>query len=196
MIHITLSKERSLDDPSSDPLKRDRVGFKETMSPIALYDANHGTWVLGPKAWKERYALFTFGGVVRQAVEISSIEKVIHREPTDTRDDRSVIHGTILDEGHPVYDRYVGKTSPVQGVRNPVTYFDDDIDYFDDDIDDAASDSQPCRCGCGGGVVVNKEFLAGHDQTALHARVKQIGTVAEFLDWFDVVRGARPATAD
>jgi hypothetical protein len=188
MIHITLSREHSLEDPSADPLGRDRVGFKETMSPAALYDANHGTWVLGARAWKERYALFTFGGVVQQAVEISSIEKVIHRESTDTRDDRSVIHGTILEAGHPVYDRYVGKASPVQGVRNPVT-------YFDDNIEDATSAGRPCRCGCGG-VVASKDFLPGHDQTALHARVKQIGTVAEFLDWFDIVRGARPATVD
>jgi len=37
------------------------------------------------------------------------------------------------------------------------------------------------------------DFAIGHDQKALHARVAQIGTVAQFLDWFDVVRGNRTA---
>lgn len=71
----------------------------------------------------------------------------------------------------------MGKVSPVQGVRNPVTYVDDE--------------GQPCRCGCGG-LVAGREFLSGHDQTALHDRVRQIGTVSQFLDWFDIVRGNRP----
>lgn len=181
MIHITLAPERFLDDPSTDPLGRDRVGFSEKMSQNALYDANHGTWVLGPRAHKEQYALVTFKGIVRQAIEIDSIEKVTVRESSDTRDDRSVIHGKVLEKGHPVYDTYVNKTSPVQGVRNPVTYF------------DAPVDGRPCRCRCGG-TVSGKDFLPGHDQTALHDRVKQIGTVAEFLDWFDVVR--RPTRAN
>ena len=115
--------------------------------------------------------IVSFGGEVRQAVEIESIEPV-------ERGHRSVVHGTILRAGHPVYDKYVGKTSPVQGMRNPVTYVKDDID------------ARPCRCGCGG-TTSGGDFLVGHDQTALHARVKQIGSVAEFIDWFDVVRGAR-----
>lgn len=114
----------------------------------------------------------SFEGVVRQAIEIESIEPV-------ERGGRSVVHGTILEPGHPVYDRYVGKTSPVQGLRNPVTYFDD------------AADGRTCRCGCGG-TAMKGDFLPGHDQTALHARVKEIGTVAEFLDWFDIVRGNSP----
>ena len=113
---------------------------------------------------------------MRQGIEINSIEKVTWREPTDTRDDRSVIHGTVLEPGHSVYDAYVGKPSPVQSVRNPVIYF------------DAPVDGNPCRCGCGGSVS-SRDFLPGHDQTALHDRIKQIGTVSEFLDWFDVVRG-------
>lgn len=175
MIHITLSAERRLDDPSSDALGRDRVGYAETMSSLALYDANHGTWVLGPKADTERFALFTFKGVVRQAVEIDRLEKV------DTggghQHGRSIIHGRILEAGSPVYDQYVGKTSPVQGVRNPVTYFNENV-------------ASPCLCRCGGSVASARPgFLPGHDQTALHDRVRQIGTVAEFLIWFDIVRG-------
>jgi hypothetical protein len=168
MLHITLGPERPI-DPTKDDLGRDRVGFSPTMSALALYDANHGCWKLGPRATKERYMLVSFEGIVRQAVEIESIEAV-------TRGNRSVVHGEILRAGHPVYDKYVDKTSPVQGVRNPVTYFEDDVD------------GQPCRCGCGGSVM-SRDFLPGHDQRAIHDRINQIGTVAQFLDWFDIVRG-------
>jgi hypothetical protein len=84
------------------------------MSELALYDANHGCWKLGPRADKERYMIVSFEGIVRQAVEIDSIEPV-------TRGNRSVVLGSILRAGHPVFDKYVGKTSPVQGMRNPGT---------------------------------------------------------------------------
>jgi hypothetical protein len=174
MLHITLTPERPK-DPQQDELGRDRVGFSPTMSQPALYDANHGCYKLGPRASKERYMLFSFEGIVRQAVEIDFIERL-----TRGRTDRSVVHGSILRAGHPVFDKYVGKTSPVQGMRNPVTYFEDE------------ADGQPCRCGCGGSVS-GRDFLAGHDQRAIHDRINQIGTVSEFLDWFDIVRGNKPA---
>ncbi len=112
---------------------------------------------------------------LRQAIEIDDIE------PVDTG--RSVVNGKILRSGHPVYDKYVGNESPIQGLRNPVTYIDDD-----------GVDGRACKCGCGDHVA-GRDFLPGHDQTALHARVKQIGTVAEFLDWFDIVRGNKPVDA-
>jgi hypothetical protein len=168
MLHITLGPERTV-DPAEDELGRDRVGFSPTMSDLALYDANHGCWKLGERAAQEDFMIVSFEGIVRQAIEIDSIERV-------ERGSRSVVHGRILAAGHPVYDRYVGKESPVQGMRNPVTYFEDD------------SDQRPCRCGCGG-LVAGREFLQGHDQAAIHQRIKQIGTVSEFLTWFDIVRG-------
>jgi len=31
------------------------------------------------------------------------------------------------------------------------------------------------------------DFVPGHDQKAIHERIARIGTVAEFLDWMDVV---------
>lgn len=171
MLHITLAAQREV-DPTVDELGRDRVGFKDTMSPGALYDANHGCWKLGARATKEQYMVLSFEGVIRQAVCIDRIE------PVGTRG-RSVVHGQVLVPGDAVYDKYVNKESPIQGVRNPVTYFDDDVD------------AAPCRCGCGGSVS-GRDFLPGHDQTALHDRIRQIGSVADFLDWFDVVRGNRP----
>lgn len=174
MLHITLGQERPV-DPAVDELGRDRVGFSPTMSELALYDANHGCWKLGPRAHKEQYAIVSFGGIVRQAIGIEDIEPV-------ERDGRSVVNGNILRAGHPVYDKYVGKESPVQGMRNPITYFDDDVD------------GRPCKCGCAGSVA-GRDFLPGHDQTALHDRVKQIGTVAQFLVWFDIVRGSNQSAA-
>jgi len=47
------------------------------------------------------------------------------------------IMGQILAKGHPVFDAYVGKPSPVSGVRNPVSYI------------DADEDLRRCECGCG-----------------------------------------------
>lgn len=81
----------------------------------------------------------------------------------------------ILVPGHPVHDAYVGKPSPLGARRNPVGYFDTPLD-----------DTQPCECGCGESVK-GMPFLRGHEQTALHQRVKQIGTVAEFIQWFDAL---------
>lgn len=178
MIVITLSPEQSR-DPEAEPLGRDRVGYRDGMTPAELYHANHGTWVIGHNRLYERFALFTFRGEVKQAVEIQRIEKIVFRTKGDARDDRCVIHGKILQVGHPVYDTYVGKPSPLGAGRNPVRYFNSPLDTV-----------HPCRCGCGA-TVTGTDFLPGHDQTALHDRVRQIGTVAEFLDWFDIVRGNR-----
>src|SRR5262245_4407700 len=117
MIIITMGPERRNwphDDP--DPLNRDRTGYSVTMSPGAVYDANHGTWTLGDRAHRERYALFQYDGTVKLAVEISSIDP-------STRDGRSIINGTILAAGHPVHDKYVDHSSPLPARRNPVGYY-------------------------------------------------------------------------
>ncbi len=164
MIHITLGNQRPV-DPAVDDLQRSTVGFAEGMTDAELYEANHGCWRLGARAVKEKFMLATYDGVVRQAVEIETIEPV-------ERGGRSVIHGEILSAGHPVFDKFVGQPSPVQGVRNPITYITDELDQA------------RCRCGCGNGVS-GRDFVPGHDQVAIHARIKQVGTVAEFLDWFD-----------
>lgn len=82
------------------------------------------------------------------------------------------IEGRFLTAGDTVYDVYVGRPTPVASARNPITYF------------DSSHDTRLCGCGCGE-PVAGGWFLAGHDQKALHARVAKIGTVREFLDWFD-----------
>ncbi len=52
----------------------------------------------------------------------------------------------------------------------------------------------PCGCGCGE-EIFSGEFVRGHEQTALHQRVAQIGTIPEFLRWFDAVRAGAEPTA-
>ncbi|MCD0446359.1 hypothetical protein LO763_22345 [Glycomyces sp. A-F 0318] len=166
MIIITIQHDHALDQP--DELGRTRTGYREGMGSGELYEVARGSWKLGERAAGEHYALITFDNLVRQAVEI--------RRLVATVNGRSAIEGNVLNPGHPVYDEYVNKPSPVPSTQNPIRYFDSPIGH------------KPCGCGCGQ-LLASGRFAAGHDQTALHQRVKQIGTVDEFLDWFDAVAG-------
>jgi hypothetical protein len=182
MLHITVTAKKSV-DPDWDGLGRPFVGYEKGMTPDEMYEANHGEWAIGARGQKERFALFSFGRTVIQAVEIESLEltKAFERTPEEKRDDRYTIHGKILGPGHPVFEKYVGKETPVSIARNPVRYF------ADPEFDGGAG--QPCRCGCGE-LTTRGDFIPGHDQRAIHERIARIGTVAEFLDWMDVVRPA------
>lgn len=141
-----------------------------------MYDANHGTWHLGERASRARYALVTFEGTVVQTIAINRIEPVAGTYAGKETSKRSVIHGNVLTAGHPVYDRYAGQGSSIAPQRNPVGYY------------DAPEDHTACLCGCGAPTPGGKDFIPGHNQTALHDRVRQIGTVKEFIDWFDNLR--------
>lgn len=163
MIHITLGAMRPV-EPQEDQLGRSYVGWHESMSDEALFQANRGCWVLGERAEKEQYALLSHDKKVRMAIEIDKLVPV--------SGGRKAIEGRFLEAGHAVYDAYVGEDTPVDSARNPITYF------------DSPHDTRLCGCGCGE-PVAGGWFLAGHDQKALHARVAKIGTVREFLDWFD-----------
>lgn len=170
MIVITLKPAHETPD---DVLGRKWAGYEEGWNPAQIWDAGRGTWVLGARASRERYALLTFRGEVKLAAEITRVYP--------TPDGRYAFAGNPLEPGHPVHDTYVGKPSPVrvEGKRpsqNPVAYF------------DAPEDVTPCLCGCGESLPAGKDFVTGHDQTALYERVKQVGTVKEFIDWFDAMR--------
>lgn len=80
--------------------------------------ANHGYYILGARADRERYA----PNKVVLAVEIASIV------PVPGKPRHRQITGHPLEKGHPVFDSYVGKPSPVAGVRNPVTYIESGLD--------------------------------------------------------------------
>lgn len=43
----------------------------------------------------------------------------------------------------------------------------------------------PCRCGCG--ILTRSVYTVGHDQKILHQRIALIGSVADFIDWFDAL---------
>ena len=75
------------------------------------------------------------------------------------------------------------RRTKVLSGQGPTSPFGDPVRYFDSPFDAGA----PRRCGCAQ-LVTSTDFPSGHDQTALNDRVRQIGTDAEFLDWFDLVR--------
>ena len=162
MLHITLGPARPV-DPNEDELGRSRVGFGEDMDEQELYEANRGCWVLGARAHRQQYALVSFDQVVRQAIAIDRLVQT---------GGRRAIEGRILAAGDPVYDTYVGRPTPVGRVRNPITYF------------EATVGRRLCFCGCGEEVSLGY-FLPGHDQRAIHERIARVGTVVDFLRWFD-----------
>lgn len=142
-----------------------RPGPVEDFSEAELYEAGRGDWVLGARADRETHALISYRGTVRQAIEIDHLE--------DVDGGRRAIVGKVLHAGDPIHDTYVGQPSPVTRARNPVTYV------------DVEEGQRLCRCDCGILLTGPGQFVPGHDQRAVHARIAQVGTVADFLDWFD-----------
>jgi hypothetical protein len=141
-------------------------GWRPGLTDEEVYAAARGRWKLGVRADRERYVVFTAMGIVVLAIEIESISDA---DP----DGRRTISGTILKPGMPVYDKYVGSESPVEKSQNPVQYF------------ESPFDRTMCACGCDGEVPSGRDFLPGHDQKAIHDRVKRVGGVLPFMTWFD-----------
>jgi hypothetical protein len=165
VVVINLASAREV-DRNEDGLGRSVVGWHPGMTDEQLYEAGRGTWKLGSRADRERYALFVGHGIVRGAVEIDRL--TVH-------DDRRAIVGVgekLLGPGNPIYDAYVGKPDPTGShTRNPIRYWDPSSGHV---------------CGCGCGEPTEREFLPGHDQRAIHERISRaFRTVTEFLAWFD-----------
>jgi hypothetical protein len=175
-IHITLSKPVQLDGP--DALGRTYFGYDPSKSQQENWLANRADWVLGERATRERYVLFTEHATrtIVMAAEITSIAE------SPNLPSKKFIEGTLLSPGHPVYETFVGREQPESArVRNPVTYL------------DAAIGGWLCGCGCGT-EIYSGEFVRGHEQTALHQRVAQKGTIPAFIRWFDAIQaGETPA---
>lgn len=169
MIHITLGPRT--EEAPDDPLDRPYHGWSEGMTEEDCYRFNRGRWVLGERADTEQHAVFSArdtAGVkrIRMAMEIHGIE--------DTGDGRRALRGRVLKPGHPVYDRYVGQPALVDPARNPVSYVESPFD-----------EQKFCACGCDEPTSQGRAFLPGHDQRAIHERITRVGSVVEFLDWFD-----------
>jgi hypothetical protein len=147
-------------------LPRLHAGWDPTMSDQQVYDAARGWWRLNQRAEQEKYAVVVAEGLCRMAIEINEWRK---------EGDRRAFAGSILDPGHPVYDKFVGKPDPAQSTsRFPVLYLTDSVDQA------------MCRCGCGE-TVGRGEWVVGHDQRAIHQRIRADfgGSVSRFIDWYD-----------
>lgn len=160
---LVLHPNRAHMPEKPDPLGRSVVGWSPTMSPAELYEACRGCWKVGERGKKERFILLVADDVVRGAMEVSGY--------ADHSDHRTSFTGTMLGPGHPVFDAYVNKPDPCGGNhRNPVRYL----------------PNPPRSCGCGCGTTTERDFVPGHDQRAVHDRIKRVfGSVSNFLLWFD-----------
>jgi hypothetical protein len=169
VIHIALGQMHPL-DPADDPLGRSYAGWYPGMTDSQLYQANRGCYRFEPRAHAERHVLLSAEGVIRQAIRVDAI---VPAGPCEA------IEGEVLTAGDPVHDTYVNRPSPMKGVREIVTY-----------LDGPSTAPLPrCACGCGEPVGYG-HFRPGHDTDALYERVARIGTLPDFLRWFDRVHPA------
>ncbi|MFF1649872.1 hypothetical protein [Streptomyces sp. NPDC058240] len=164
MIQITLGKKQ-LRDPNGDPLGRSQIGWTDGLSGRQLFEIARGVWVMpGDRVERERFAVVSGGGIIRQAIEIDRV--------VDVPGGRRAFEGRFLGPGHPVHDLYVGQPAPKGSQQNPITYFNSPLD------------DRECNCGCGK-PISRGDFLPGHDQRAIHERIARVGTVMDFITWFD-----------
>jgi len=178
MLHIKLIKAQPANDPT-DPLPRRYFGWDEKRSIMDNWNANRGYWALGARADRQPFVLCSFAetGMVVMAARIDRIIDAAGKPG------RRIIEGEPLSNDHPVWKAYVGNPTPPHSLaaRNPITYLDDDRPGF----------GRRCGCGCGAEVYEGL-FVPGHDQTALHKRVAKIGTIQDFMNWFDRTYESKP----
>ncbi len=147
-------------------LPRMHAGWDPTMTAQEVYDAARGWWRLNQRAEQERYAVVVAGGQCQLAIRINKWQQ---------EGDRRAFAGDILGPGDLVHDKFVGKPDPADSTsRFPVLYLADPVD------------EATCRCGCGA-TVSRGEWLQGHDQRAIHDRIRADfgGSVSRFIDWYD-----------
>lgn len=150
--------------------------WNASLNEHEVYEAARAAWRLAAGAEGERYALILGGGLIRVAVEIDAWT-------TEAKGRRSFT-GRILGPGDPLHDRFVGKPDPSGSTsRNPARYW-----------CAPSLDGQYTACLCGCGNEVRNQWLPGHDQRAIHERIRQDfrGSVAGFVAWYDAHRPATP----
>jgi hypothetical protein len=163
--------KKTLANDETDPLGRVYYGWDKNDPIKENWERNRGYYALGERADRQTYVAFSFEG---KLVMVAKIKRIV---PAKGRPGKRIIEGKILGPGEPIWDTYVGHPTPSRalGVRNTVTY-----------VDEAEQFGKKCACGCGE-IVFESDFVRVHDQTALHQRVARIGTIKEFLRWFDAV---------
>jgi hypothetical protein len=168
---ITLGARKRNDESDDKFLPRTHVGWEPGLSDEQVYEAGRGWWRMAEGAEGERLALIVGGGVVRLAV---GIDKWAPPE-----DGRRAFAGRILNSGDPVHRRFVGQPDPSGSTsRNPARYW---------KAKDVPGQYTPCLCACG--AEVRNQWLPGHDQRAIHARITRDfdGNVGKFVAWYDSV---------
>jgi hypothetical protein len=97
--------------------------------------------------------------------------------PADADGRRSIV-GRVLTDGHPVRDAYLHRRDPLDNEsRNPVGYVElPEEEQFR---------LRACACGCG--TETKRDFAPGHDQKAIHDRIKAHfeGSTLAFIHWMD-----------
>mgnify|MGYP001092741757 CR=1 FL=1 len=116
-IHITLAGPVEL--PGPDALGRTYFGFDPNKSDEENWLANRADWVLGERAHRERYVLFS-EHATRKIVMAAEITDIVE---SPNKPAKKAIEGVVLQAGHSIYDEYVGQPQPeATRVRNPVRY--------------------------------------------------------------------------
>ena len=173
-----LTGKKYSDDPK-DPLRRTTYGWDEHASDKQNWNNNRGYWVLGARARRESYVLFSYS----ETKKVVMAAEIIDIVDAPGKPGKRIIEGDLLPADHPVYRAYVGQDTPDSArVRNPVTYLDSDVGGW------------LCKCGCGT-EIHSGDFVRGHEQVALHKRVAEIGTIPDFIRWFDAVRSGESVAA-
>src|SRR5260370_12582333 len=153
MLHITLTTKTLSNDPA-DPLHRTFYGWGPQDTIEENWGNNRGYWVLGARANRESYVLFSHNE--RHEVVMAARINTIIDAPG--RPGRKIIEGEPLPEDHPVYKAYVGRPTPDSPrVRNPVTYFDSTV--------------RGRLCGCGSrAYLYSVKFTPRHQRSPLPHR--------------------------
>lgn len=165
-------------DREDDPMDREWVGYRPTLTGEEVFDQNRGMWYLRlDKVEKEDYATFSYKGKIVAVAELSGVETLPWADPRGRRDKQAVT-GKALGPGHPAYEFFNHRLVP-GASRNPVSYIDDP---------EPRPEPEPgnCACGCGTAVPEGKHFVPGHDQRAVHERIaRRWGDTLGFISWFD-----------
>lgn len=169
---VRIGSYKTLDAP--DSLGRNWTGWFPRMTEVEAYEAGRGAWKLGPRAEDETFALIVKGNGDRTVLAAVEIDNVTAAD----RDGRRSIVGRVLTEGHPVRDTYLGRRDPLANEsRNPVGYVDlPEEEQFR---------LRACACGCG--TETKRDFAPGHDQKAIHDRIRTHfeGSTLAFIHWMD-----------
>lgn len=98
--------------------------YRSNMTPLELYEATRGIWVVGPRRNKAEYAMAVYQGIVREVYRIdqwypSGTLEYQTRDSSDFRNrGRWEFSGSVAGE---IRDEYVG-FSVGKGGQNPIRY--------------------------------------------------------------------------